>query len=53
VGVDEDFVSIGTVDGLEKMIEGLTVGQTVQLTATAYNDGGDAPPSPTAQAVVT
>ena len=53
VGVDADFVAIGAADGLEKMIEDLTPGQTIQLIAIAYNDGGDAQPSPVAQAVVT
>ena len=53
VGVDTDFKNFGTVDGLEKMITGQTVGQTIQVQAIAYNDGGDAAPSPTASAVVT
>jgi hypothetical protein len=53
VGVDDDFVAIGTVNGLEKMLEDLTPGQTILLIAIAYNDGGDAQPSPVAQAVVT
>jgi len=52
VGVDEEFVSIGTVDGLEKMLTGQTVGQTLQLQVIAYNDGGDAAPSPVASVVV-
>ena len=53
VGVDTEFASIGTVDGLEKMLAGMTVGQTLQAFAIAYNEGGDAAPSPTASVVVT
>lgn len=53
IGVDEEFASIGTTDGLEKMLASQTLGQTIQLYAIAYNDGGDAPPSPTASVVVT
>lgn len=53
VGVDDDFVSAGTADGLEKTLPGFTAGQTVEIRAIAYNDGGDAPPSPVASVVVT
>lgn len=52
LGVDDDFVSAGTADGLEKTLAGFTAGQTVELRVIAYNDGGDAPPSPTASVVV-
>src|SRR5262249_40544126 len=52
LGVDEKFASIGTVDGLEKMLAGQTVGQTIEMSAVAYNDGGDGPPSPTRSVVV-
>jgi hypothetical protein len=53
VGVDDDFVSAGTADGLEKTLTGFTPGVTVQMKAIAYNDGGDAPESPVASVVVT
>ena len=52
-GVDADFVSAGTTDGLEKTLPGFTAGQSVELRVIAYNDGGDAPPSPTQSVVVT
>lgn len=52
VGVDADFLSLGTVDGLEKLLIGLTVGQTIEAKVIAYNDGGDAPESPVASGVV-
>ena len=52
-GVDEDFVSAGTADGLEKTLTGFTAGQTVEVRVIAYNDGGDAAPSPVQSVVVT
>lgn len=52
-GVDDDFVSAGTADGLEKTLAGFTAGQSVVFRAFAYNDGGDANPSPEATVVVT
>lgn len=51
-GVDGDFVSAGTVTGLEKTLTGYTAGQAVELKAIAYNDGGDAPAGPTAGVTV-
>lgn len=53
LGVDDDFSSVGTTDGLEKTLTGFTPGVTVEIQAIAYNDGGDAPPSPTQSVVVT
>ena len=53
VGTDDDFVSAGPVDGLEKMLSGFTPGITLQVKAVAYNNGGDAPDSPVAEVVVT
>jgi hypothetical protein len=53
VGVDDEPASVGTVAGLEKVLTGLTAGQTIEVTVIAYNDGGDAPPSPTRSVVVT
>jgi hypothetical protein len=53
IGVDDDPASIGTTGGLEKLIPGLTVGQTIEVFVIAYNDGGDAAPSPTKSVVVT
>jgi hypothetical protein len=52
MGVDEEFASIGTEKGLEKMLTGQTPGQTLQIFLIAYNDGGDALPSPTSSVVV-
>lgn len=52
-GVDDDFVSAGTADGLEKTLAGYTAGQSVVFRAIAYNDGGDATPSPEATVTVT
>ena len=53
IGVDTEFVSAGTADGLEKTLAGYTAGQSVVFRAIAYNDGGDANPSPEATVVVT
>ena len=53
VGVDDDFVSAGTSEGLEKTLLGFTAGQTLEVRLIAYNDGGDAAPSPVASVVVT
>lgn len=53
VGVDDDFSSAGTTEGLEKTLTGFTPGVTVEIQAIAYNDGGDASPSPTQSVVVT
>lgn len=46
VGEDDDFVSAGTADGLEKTLSGFTAGQQIVFRVIAYNDGGDAAPSP-------
>jgi hypothetical protein len=53
IGVDDEPASAGTVAGLEKVLAGQTVGQTIEIFVIAYNDGGDAPPSPTRSIVVT
>jgi len=53
IGVDLDFVSAGTSDGLEKTLAGFTAGQVVEVRVIAYNDGGDAAPSPVASVTVT
>ena len=53
IGVDDEYVSAGTADGLEKTLAGYTAGQSVVFRAIAYNDGGDANPSPEATVVVT
>ena len=53
VGTDTEFQNAGAVDGLEKMLSGFTPGVTLEVKAIAYNDGGDAPESPTASVVVT
>lgn len=53
VGVDTEFATVGTSAGLEKVLTGQTVGQVLEIEATAYNDGGDAAPSPVASVTVT
>jgi hypothetical protein len=53
VGVDDEFKSAGTENGLTRVIDDQTAGQTLQVFVVAYNDGGDAPPSPTVSVVVT
>ncbi|MEZ5387708.1 MAG: hypothetical protein R3F13_19540 [Prosthecobacter sp.] len=53
IGLDDDFVNSGTADGLEKTLSGFTAGQTVEIKAVPYNDGGDGPASPTQSIVVT
>lgn len=53
IGVDTEFVSAGTADGLEKTLAGYTAGQSVVFRAIAYNDGGDATPSPEVTVTVT
>ena len=51
-GVDDDFVSAGTTEGLEKTLSGFTSGQSVEVRVIAYNDGGDAAPSPVKTMVI-
>lgn len=53
VGVDDEFASAGTTEGLEKTLNGFTPGVTVQMKVIPYNDGGDGPESPTQSVVVT
>ncbi|MCB1276939.1 hypothetical protein, partial [Prosthecobacter sp.] len=53
IGVDDDFSSAGTTEGLEKTLTGFTPGVTVEIQAIAYNDGGDALPSLSQSVVVT
>lgn len=53
VGVDGEFVGRGSFRDLEAMLKGFTAGQTVKVRVIAANDGGDAPPSPEAEVVVT
>lgn len=53
VGVDTEFVSIGTTDSLEKVLESQTVGQTIEVKVIPYNEGGDGPASPVGSVVVT
>lgn len=51
-GIDDEFQSIGTVEGLEKTLEGLAPGE-VQVQAVPYNDAGDGPGSPVVSVTVT
>lgn len=53
VGVDPDFVTKGTADGLEKTLNSYIPGQVLEAMVIAYNDGGDGPPSPVASVTVT
>jgi hypothetical protein len=53
VGVDTDWHPGKTVKDLEAILPGFTAGQVVKVRVIAANDGGDAPPSPEAQATVT
>ncbi len=53
LGLDDDFVNSGTADGLEKTLTGFTAGQSVEVKAVPYNDGGDGPASPVQSIVVT
>lgn len=52
-GVDTDFISLGTVNGLTMLVEDETPGVTIQFKVIPYNDGGDGPESPVATVVVT
>ena len=44
--IDLDFISAGTVDGLEKTLPGFVPGVIVKVKAIPFNDGGDGPSSP-------
>ena len=52
IGVDTVAHSLGTADGLEKTIAGLAVGDW-EFSVISYNDGGEAPPSPTVPLTIT
>jgi hypothetical protein len=52
IGVDDEFASVGTVSGLEKLLSAQTAGQTIEFFVVPYNDGGDGPQSPTESVVV-
>jgi hypothetical protein len=41
IGVDEDFVAVGTVSDLDHIIAGLPSGATVQIAVSATNTGGE------------
>ena len=51
--IDPDFISAGTVEGLEKTLPGFVAGVIVEVKAVPYNDGGDGPASPVATVTVT
>jgi len=53
VGVDTDWVSKATPKDLEVILKNFTAGQVVKIRVIAFNDGGDANPSPEAQVTVT
>lgn len=50
--IDDDFISAGTAEGLEKTLPGFVAGVTVEVMVIPYNDGGDGPASPVASVVV-
>lgn len=52
VGIDDDFVTLATVEALEKVIEGQTPGQQLEVKVTPYNAAGDGPPAPVQSIVV-
>ena len=53
LGIDDDFLTQGSVPGLEKNLAGLTVGQTIQIQVVPHNEAGDGPGSPIVTVVVT
>jgi hypothetical protein len=52
VGVDTEWQNQGSFKDLETILKGFTAGQVVKVRIVAGNDGGDAAPSPEAQATV-
>jgi len=52
-GIDLDWVNAGTVDGLEKTLDGFTAGEVVDVQAVPYNEAGDGPGSPVRTVTVT
>ncbi|MFN0077395.1 MAG: fibronectin type III domain-containing protein [Prosthecobacter sp.] len=53
VGVDTEWQNKASAKDLEVILKGFTVGQVVKIRIIAFNDGGDAPPSPEMQITVT
>ena len=51
--IDDDFISAGTTQGLEKTLDGFLPGVIVEIKAVPYNDGGDGPESPVGTVTVT
>lgn len=45
-GPDEEFVSVGTAGGLEKVLTEQPVGALIEIQVVPYNDGGDGGASP-------
>jgi hypothetical protein len=41
VGVDEDFIVVGSITDLDFTLEGLPTGATVQIAVSASNNGGE------------
>jgi hypothetical protein len=52
-GPDEEFASVGTAVGLEKVLTGQPVGALLEIQVVPYNDGGDGSASPTKTITVT
>ena len=52
IGVDADFRNAGSAKDLEMTLKGFTAGQVVKVRIVSGNDGGDAAPSPEAEATV-
>lgn len=52
-GPDEEFASVGTSAGLEKVLAGQPVGALIEIQVVPYNDGGDGGASPVKSVTVT
>ena len=52
-GPDEEFASVGTSAGLEKVLTGQSVGALIEIQVVPYNEGGDGSASPTKTLTVT
>ena len=52
-GPDEEFASVGTSAGLEKVLTGQPVGALIEIQVVPYNEGGDGSASPTKTLTVT
>lgn len=53
IGVDTEWQNAASAKDLEVILKNFTAAQVVKLRVTAFNDGGDAAPSPETQVTVT